>query len=419
MISFGEILTAENAEVPHRRRKEFYSMNFSLRFLSAFFALFAVLFFFEAKNSSAQDSSSHFDLNGYIKNLQTFSISQEADSVYLSNLVHNRINFSFHPGKHFLFHAGARNLLFVGDQVRYTPYFSKLIDQDNGYWDLSFVWLDNKSVVGVTQFDRLYADWKFKNGLIRAGRQRINWGINITWNPNDIFNTYNFLDFDYEERPGADALRFEYYFSGSSQLDFGVSRSGEDSTWIVAAKYGFNKWGYDFQVLGGNYRNDIVAGLGFAGNIGTAGFKGELSYFQPRETFFDTSGAVSISSGVDYAFGDGWYVNGSFLYNSAATDQIYSVGQLTGFQLTPKTLMPAKWSFLVQGTKSFTPLLSGNFSVVYSPKVNLLILLPYLSYSIAENWDADLNLQTFFAENPEQQFKSLGTSVNLRVKWSF
>lgn len=81
--------------------------------------------------------------------------------------------------------------------------------------------------------------------------------------------------------------------------------------------------------------------------------------------------------------------------------------------------MPAKWNFLVQGTKSFTPLLAGNFSVVYSPKVNLLILLPYFSDSIAQNRDADLNLQIFLAENPEQQFKSLGTSVNLRVKWSF
>jgi hypothetical protein len=93
-----------------RSHEDFFARKFSLWILCGFSALFAISFFFTSKKPFAQSDSSLFDFNGYIKNLQTFSVSQEADSVYLSNLVHNRIHFSIHRGKHFLFHAGARNL---------------------------------------------------------------------------------------------------------------------------------------------------------------------------------------------------------------------------------------------------------------------------------------------------------------------
>lgn len=41
----------------------------------------------------------------------------------------------------------------------------------------------------------------------------------MAWNPNDWFNTYNYFDFDYEERPGTDAIRVRVYFKdGMSSL---------------------------------------------------------------------------------------------------------------------------------------------------------------------------------------------------------
>ena len=68
-------------------------------------------------------------------------------------------------------------------------------------------------------FDRLFIEWNKEKWNIRIGRQRINWGINLAFNPNDIFNAYNFLDFDYEERPGVDAARVQYYYGSFSGLD--------------------------------------------------------------------------------------------------------------------------------------------------------------------------------------------------------
>lgn len=369
-------------------------------------------------NLFGQDST-YVTLSGYVKDLQTFSFTDNADSVLLTNLIHNRINFTYQRGKYFFFNAGLRNLIYTGDQVKYMPLFSKTLSHDNGYMDLTNSWVETNSILFVSTFDRLNVGWSFKNGSIRIGRQRINWGINSFWNPNDIFNTFNFLNFDYTERPGIDAIRLSYNFRNQSNMEIAFAPAKNDSLWIGAVKYGFNKWGYDFQFLGGNYKTDFVGGFGFAGNIKEAGWKSEVAYFQPRKNTFESTGSVSISSGIDYGLGNGWYLNGSFLYNSAASNQLYALGQLTGFQLTPKILMPSRLNFLFQTAKTFSPLFSGNFTILYSPKVELLVFLPYLSYSIKENWDLDLVVQSFFAKSVTGDFITLGNTANLRLKWSF
>ena len=377
--------------------------------------IFCFSFFYKV---SAQDSTA-IDFSGYIKDLQTYSFVDNSDSILTTNLIHNRINLSYEKGKHFFFNLGMRNVLYTGDQVKYIPQFSKLVVRDNGFLNLINDWANKKSLLLISTFDRLNAGWKFKNGSLRVGRQRINWGINTVWNSNDIFNTYNFLNFDYTERPGTDAVRLSFDMKNQANVEVAVSPSKNDSLWVGAVKYGFNKAGYDFQIIVGEYHKDVVAGFGFAGSIKEAGWKTEVSYFRSRNNFSEGSGEISISSGVDYGFSNGWYVNSSFLFNSAASNQLYSAGQLTSFQLTPKVIMPAKLNFLIQTVKTFSPLFSGNFSVVYSPKINLLIVLPSLTYSVASNWDLDLVIQSYFADNLSNDFRVLGNSVNLRVKWSF
>ena len=71
-----------------------------------------------------------------------------------------------------------------------------------------------------TRRDCIY-DYRDNKINFRIGRQRINWGTTTIWNPNDIFNAYNFLDFDYEERPGMDGGKFQYIFNNSVQ--YGIS----------------------------------------------------------------------------------------------------------------------------------------------------------------------------------------------------
>ena len=81
--------------------------------------------------------------------------------------------------------------------------------------------------------------------------------------------------------------------------------------------------------------------------------------------------------------------------------------------------MPAKYNLIVTASKQFSPVLNGSLALIYSPQINLFVIAPTLSYSLATNWDADLIIQSYFANNINNKFDVLGNSLNFRVRWSF
>ncbi len=364
-------------------------------------------------------ASDFVSVNGYIKNLAIVSFVKSGQTLTATSLYHNRINLKIKPISSFTIAAELRTRLFISEQQKLMPDYGKQLGVDDGIVDMSFTLADKYPVVLHTKIDRLYLNWQNDKWQIRLGRQRLNWGINLAWNPNDIFNTYNFLDFDYEERPGADALKVQYNISSFSNIEVAFAPSRNKEKMVGAVKYAFNKRNYDFQIIAGNYQRDVFVGFGWAGNIKDAGFKGEVSYFHDWNDSKFKNVAVSGSITVDYAFKKGWYMAGAFLYNNKATDQLFSTTQLFAFNLSPKTLMPAQYNLLLQTMKQFSPASSGSLSVIYSPKINMLIINPYISYSIVDNWDIDLTVQCFFADDYFRKFKTFGNSFNLRARWSF
>jgi hypothetical protein len=239
-------------------------------------------------------------------------------------------------------------------------------------------------------------------------------------NPNDLFNAYSLIDFDYQERPGADAIRIQYFPGGLSSIDLAYQPgNGLDSS-IIAGMWKFNKWKYDFQLLTGNYYKDLAIGTGWAGNIKNAGFKGEATYFHPKENSADTTGILSTSVTFDYSFKSGLYFNTSLLYNSAGSDQ--SVGSGNPFQtfigtISPKNLMPSRFTYFVQASGAFNPALMSSFSVFYMQGLNVLLIMPSLSYSLQENWEIMLVGQSAFGGNIN--LNGLGTGMYLRLMYSY
>ena len=117
--------------------------------------------------------------------------------------------------------------------------------------------------------DRLYLQWNDDSWQFKVGRQRINWGVNLAWNPNDIFNAYSLYDFDYEERPGTDALRFQKFigYAGGYEIAIKIADNWDEFT-AAAMAYKWNVKGFDLQALGGIMKNNLTAGIGWAGNLG-------------------------------------------------------------------------------------------------------------------------------------------------------
>ena len=389
-------------------------------FLKILLGLCCMPFFLQAQ--PGVENERKWTLNGYIKQMQTVNMIDGFDSLLVDNLIHNRLNFRWFPESDWEFRMDLRNRVFYGDLVQLIPNYGAFIDNNNDYFDLSALPLNRSKVVFHTMIDRAYLKWSHNKWEATVGRQRINWGINTAWNPNDIFNAYSFFDFDYEERPGSDAVRVVYYTGFASSLEIAANMADDIDNWVGAGRWKFNQWNYDFQLIGGLSRGDLVLGAGWAGNLGQAGFKGEMSYFTPFREEDIQENVLVASTAFDYSFENSIYLYGSYLFNSGGENnpstEILGLATLSNQRLNAKNLIPYRHTFFLQGMYPFHPLVNGGLALMYFPGDGAVFLNPTVTYSIGENWDLDLLGQLFYLDN-KGGGNSNGKLFYLRLKWSF
>ena len=376
---------------------------------------FASLVAAAARAQDSTDAVKQFSVNGYIKDLQTFSFTNNFSDLTSMNLIHNRLNARWRPSDKITVAAEFRNRVFWGEEVKENPAFVSLLRNKNEKVNLQKTWINTKSLIVHTNTERAYINYAGEKLKIRLGRQRINWGVTTTWNPNDIFNVYNFLDFDYEERPGVDGANLKYVFNNSFNTEIGYANTGKRKSTIMALKYYLNKWNYDMQLITGWYKDRPTIGMGWAGNIKDAGFKGEIQCFLGDK---DSTRHLNISLEGDYMFKNGWYVNAGILFNSNGLNKTVEKWDEINLNLSSTNLMPTKWNLIITTAKDLTPLLSANMSAAYTPRTNLLIVFPSLRYNIATNLDIDLVWQSFFIEL-NNSLTSINQLCVFRMKWSF
>jgi len=383
--------------------------------------LLPILLFSQGESSEEEGwFKKHWDLGGYIKYLNTTNVLKK-DSVLLDNLFHNRINIEGYFRQRLTVAVEFRNQLFLGETVKAFPGgYGSFLDVDDGVVDMTWVWLDKNAVAGQTIIDRAYLNYSKGNWDIGLGRQRINWGVNLVWNPNDLFNSYQIIDFDYEERPGSDALRVQYFTKNNASIEVAFKAARDANELVGAIKYRFNKNLYDYQFLVASYETDIAFGMGWAGSIKNAGFKGEATYFQPRMDFFKTRGVFSGSIEFDYAFRKEVYLSGAFLVNTGGVNSsvLPPVLLLYSQELSARNLTPSKYSNYVHLSGTFTPGFTGGFTAIYMYGLNMAYLMPTLAYAISNNWEVDLTSQIFMGES-QDEFEHFGSSVVVRLRFSY
>lgn len=390
------------------------------------FLLFVCITFISIAGFAQADSTKKFSdyvsVRGYLKNMETVTWIPMLDSGSMDQLFHHRLNFRFTPVKNVQAGLEFRNRIFLGQSVANLPGYAAGIEQAaRGYFDWSWLWLDESWVAGHTTIDRAWLEYSNNKWEARAGRQRINWGMNLGWNPNDIFNSYSLFDFDYEERPGVDALLVRRYFGATNQVAAGIAPGRTKDTWTAGALVRFNKWMYDWQFVAGWFMQDIAIGGGWAGNIKTVGFKGEFTYFHPQDNALDTLGALSLAANADYVFGSGLYVNGGFLINTIGLNGNNLTGAVAGGITavpSPKNLMPSLFTAMATAMYPISPAVNSGLTILYIPGVHLTYAMPNFTYSVTENWDLDIIAQIFFADLGTG-FDALGTAGFLRLKWSY
>ena len=265
-----------------------------------------------------------------------------------------------------------------------------------------------------------YIDYTSGKFNARVGRQRINWGINLVWNPNDIFNSFSFFDFDYEERPGIDGVKLQYYTGVTSSAEIIYQFADSIAAKALAGLFRFSRWNYDFQFIGGRKGYDWVIGTGWSGDIRGGGFRGEITHFEPRKKNEEkTERATVISLSGDYTFRNSLYLHSGILFNShGKTGPAGGRNLLANSNLSSKYLSLAKYSVFGQVAHPFTPLFSGDLSGMFNPSEHSFFIGPSLTYSLVENLDLMLSGQ-FFEGKSETEFGDIGFATYARLKWSF
>ena len=399
-------------------------MDNSKRIIKELFLAFLLLTF-----SLRGQESNKLRVSGYLKFLGTYSAANpsffgprlaSADWQTADFLLHNRLNFKYRPTNSWSFALSTRNRVFAGDQLKNPAFFNSL-EADAGLVDLNFFYGRDPNLALHTSIDRFYGQWESEKWIIRLGRQRVNWGVNTVWNPNDIFNQYNYFDFDYEERPGSDALRIQYFpnFNSSWEFVFAPERVIKNSP--SAFLYKFNRWQYDWQFLAGVYQQDLVLGGAFAGSLGNVGFKSEYNYYAP---FDDDRPAFLFSTSIDYVFKNGLYVLGSYLFNqegsSNANFSDFS-NLASGNVMSPRNLFLFKNTVFLSASYNINPLFTVSLGTMFSPDFGNLITYPSITYSLGKNLDLLFVLQAFSTQNPvaNDQLQWLSAASFLRLKWSF
>ena len=364
----------------------------------------------------SQEKQKFLTLNGYVSTLQSVIFDSVSGPFIVDNLIHNRLNFKGYINDNLTFAAEFRNRLFIGDMVKSGPVYSEMIGSDQGRVDMSWNIINEQSFFLNTTIDRLWFDANYGKFQARIGRQRINWGQTLVWNPNDIFNAYSYFDFDYIERPGSDAVRLQYYPGSSSAIEIAVKADSEDKI-TAATLYRFNKWGYDLQFLAGYFNNeDIVAGAGWSGAIGSISFRGEGTWFQPSKKFSDSTGTGIFTLGFDKVFKNNSMAQLQLMYCNNPAD-LESFSSLYFGTMSTKDLAFSKFSSFGLFSYPVTPLLNLSVSAIWFPDLNGYYAGPSLDYSVAENVDFSVYWQHF-----ESKKNDINTSMNLgflRVKFSF
>lgn len=332
------------------------------------------------------------------------------EETWMEYRLQNRLNVRWDATSDLTFHWQMRTRMFAGDLVRDIPGYAAAIDQDDGLVDLSWLIIDQDDWFLHYIPDRLYTEWDTADWNIRLGRQRVNWGVNMITNPNDIFNIYSFYDFDYPERPGSDAVRLQRHLGFGSRLELAVSPARDLERSVAAALYSFNTRGYDIQLISGYYRERFTAGAGWAGDFRGAGIKGETMFYADQD---ETNFIASAS--VDYMFENRLFLVTELLYNAEGGREDF---QLMAEELTPDNPSFSNYQFTAQATYPIHPLVDGTLATIYYPDEEAVFASPSVNWSVITDLDFQV-LGQFFTGSDDSAFANAGNLITAQLKYSF
>jgi hypothetical protein len=243
----------------------------------------------------------------------------------------------------------------------------------------------------LANLDRLSASFHFGGADLTLGRQVVSFGSARVVNPTDVLAPFNIQTRDQENRSGVDAVRFQYDWGAFGGLDAGWVL-GKNASWADSAVFlrpHFQAAGWNFSILGMDFRENLLAGLDLQGSLAGAGVWAEGAWVQTKTP--DASYA-RLSAGSDYNFTGDVYGTLEYHFNGAGQfdasnyftlshPEAYRAG--TVYLLGRHYLVPSL-SFQV------TSLLSAQAEVLTNLTDGSFLGVLNTEYNAAENWYLNL-----------------------------
>lgn len=376
-------------------------------------------------------ANAEFLVSGYVKEMYAL-YALENDIPLLSikrydmqyNMVHQRLNAEWQIDQHWTFNGAMRTRWIAGPMVDKISNYAEMTAKDMGYVDLSNnVYEAHSSFLNIA-LDRLYVNYTLDRLEVSLGRQRINWGIGMIWNPNDIFNHFSYFDFDYEERSGSDALLATYYTSDYSNIDMAI-KVDHLNQWTSALRYRMNVFNYDIQLVGGKLPHDWMFGTGFSGAIGSIAIMGEISCIQ--EDAWKEELDVVATLEMDYLFPQNSLLKDVQWHAAVLLNTSGSTGQMTTPVLLNtslgqdvRELSMGKWELFSSLSYPFSPLFSGSVAAMVNPVDGSFYASPSLTYSLSDNFEL-LGLVQLCIGDEATEYAAMGNiyASMVRLRYSF
>ena len=135
-----------------------------------------------------------FNISGYVDNY-TMIVETDpkiTDETLWQNVTCQRLNAEWMPNEHLQIGIGMRNHLIWGND-KVTEELGEWVRKNDNLLDLSWQAISKKGLMMNLALDRCMVQWSAEQWEVKVGRQQINWGQTIVWNPINIFGTSPFI----------------------------------------------------------------------------------------------------------------------------------------------------------------------------------------------------------------------------------
>ena len=156
-------------------------------------------------------------------------------------------------------------------------------NDDNRLFDLTKTISEGSDNALLHRLDRLWFGYTGEKAVIRVGRQALSWGNGLFFAPMDLVNPFDPTTIDTEYKTGDDMVYMQYLRENGDDVQGAAvfrrdpaSGDVESDQGTVALKYHGFAGETEYDILVAEDHGDTVFGLGGAGSLGGAVWRGDV-----------------------------------------------------------------------------------------------------------------------------------------------